>query len=258
MNPRRKSLISQAFSVLDKDNSGFIEPQDLVSCYDTSKHPDVLAGKKTPDAVLREFLDTFDVGGEVDGKVTRNEFENYYHNISASIDNDDYFELMIRNAWHISGGEGWAANSAKRRVLVTDSRGNQSVQEIKNDLGLKADDKAGMIARLKAQGVDVSSISLTDGVDNKSKPKKMSADKIVSRFNPPAQDQGLSATRNLSALVGGVSSAEASIASKGPSAPNPTANNAVKFISFHFISFHFSPLPPYYLNCLAPFFECEK
>ena len=32
---------------------------------------------------------------------------NYYNNVSASIDNDDYFELMIRNAWHISGGEGW-------------------------------------------------------------------------------------------------------------------------------------------------------
>ena len=26
--------------------------------------------------------------------------------VSASIDDDDYFELMIRNAWHIPGGQG--------------------------------------------------------------------------------------------------------------------------------------------------------
>jgi len=41
-----------------------------------------------------------------DGIVTIEEFEDYYKDMSASIDNDDYFELMIRNAWHIKGGEG--------------------------------------------------------------------------------------------------------------------------------------------------------
>ena len=79
-----------AFSKMDKSGNGFIDPEDLIDSYDASKHPDVLAGKKTADEVLREFLDTFDVGGEKDGKVTRNEFENYYSNVSASIDDDDY------------------------------------------------------------------------------------------------------------------------------------------------------------------------
>lgn len=46
--------------------------------------------------VLKEFLETFDAG-EKDGKVTLKEFERYYANISASIDDDDYFELVIRN-----------------------------------------------------------------------------------------------------------------------------------------------------------------
>ena len=169
MSDRRKSLVSMAFSVLDKNGSGIIDPEDILDNYDATKHPDVLAGKKTKEEVLREFLDTFDVGGEKDGKVTRNEFENYYANVSSSIDDDDYFELMIRNAWHISGGEGWSANSANRRVLVTDASGNQSVQEIKNDLGLKANDKAGAIARLRAQGVNASQISFFDGGEDNDK-----------------------------------------------------------------------------------------
>ena len=177
LNARRLDMVQQAFAVIDKDGNGFVEPHDIVECYNADKHPDVMSGKKTADEVLREFLDTFDVGGEKDGKVTRNEFQNYYSNVSASVDNDDYFELMMRNSWHISGGKGWCANSANKRVLVTDSRGNQSVQEIKNDLGLdlidEKDRKDEMARRLKAQGVDVVGLSSNGAVEEKMrKPKK--------------------------------------------------------------------------------------
>ena len=97
--------------------------------------------------------------------VTKDEFINYYTNIGASIENEDYFELMIRNAWHISGGVGQAANSTNRRVLVTGANGQQYVQEISDDLGLAADDKSGMMRRLKAQGVDAANIDLYGGYD---------------------------------------------------------------------------------------------
>jgi hypothetical protein len=40
---------------------------------------------------------TFDIGGHQDGTVTEDEFVNYYNNMSRTIDNDDYFELIIRN-----------------------------------------------------------------------------------------------------------------------------------------------------------------
>jgi calcyphosin len=157
-----------AFQRFDKDGNGIIDIQDVIGVYDASKHPDVISGKRTAGQILMEFIEGFDVGGEVDGKVTVSEFENYYANLSASIDDDDYFELMIRNAWHISGGEGWCANTSNRRVLVTDSSGNQRVEEIKDDLGLRAEDKSGMMARLRAQGVDVSNIDLTSGLDETS------------------------------------------------------------------------------------------
>lgn len=148
MNERREQMALLAFDVIDKDKSGILDIDDITEAYDTSKHPDVLAGKKTKGAVLREFLDTFDQGDK-DGKVYPNEWKRYYANISASIDDDDYFELMIRNAWHIPGGEGWCANTANKRVLVIDPEtGEESIQCIENDLGMDVNDPAQIKARL--------------------------------------------------------------------------------------------------------------
>lgn len=55
-----------------------------------------------------------------DGIVTLDEWEDYYKDISASVDDDDYFELMIRNAWHIAGGKGACENTTIKRELYRD------------------------------------------------------------------------------------------------------------------------------------------
>ena len=114
-------------------------------------------------------------------KVDKQEFLNYYERISASVDLDDYFELMMRNAWHITGGEGWCANTANKRVLVTHADGTQSVEEVNNDLGLKADDKAGMMRRLKAQGIDATGISTDGAVDDEDENGQVSLEHSRSR-----------------------------------------------------------------------------
>ena len=168
LSARRKALVGQAFARLDKDGSGVIEPGEIAQAYDASQHPDVLSGRKTAADVLAEFAENFEVGGTHDGKVTRAEFEAYYENLGANIDDDDYFELMMRNAWHISGGEGWCANTTCRRVLVTHADGRQTVEEIQNDLGIDADDKPAMLANLKDQGLEVKSLDLSGACDAES------------------------------------------------------------------------------------------
>lgn len=61
-------------------------------------------------------MDTFELhyslvhGSERDGKVDLKEFMEYYRNVGATIDNDEYFELMITNAWNLndkSYSKGW-------------------------------------------------------------------------------------------------------------------------------------------------------
>ena len=98
MNARRIGLVDKAFAVLDRTGDGVVDVDDVVEAFDATRHPEVVAGAKTSDDVFREFLDTFEVGGEKDGHVSKAEFRNYYANVSASVDDDDYFELMIRMA----------------------------------------------------------------------------------------------------------------------------------------------------------------
>ena len=70
---------------------------------------------------------------------------------------------MVRNAWHISGGEGWCSNTTNKRVK-THTDGSQTVEEIQDDLGLKEGDSAGMVERLRRQGVQAASLDTKGGV----------------------------------------------------------------------------------------------
>ena len=94
MNNFRKKLISQAFDKIDRDKSGFVDINDIKDIYNASKHPDVVSRKKTEEDILLEFLQTFESHHNIcnstapDHIVTKEEFEEYYNNISASIDND--------------------------------------------------------------------------------------------------------------------------------------------------------------------------
>ena len=153
MSYERKQLVRQAFNIMDTTGDGFVTTEDIMRCYDFSAHPSVIGGMITEDEAAREMLEVFEHGGDVDGKVTWAEFLDYYKGISLSIDNDDYFELMIRNAFHISGGQGAAENSSNKRVLVVHSDNSEEVVEIKNDMGLNLRDKNEVIRRLERQGV---------------------------------------------------------------------------------------------------------
>nr|VZI19695.1 unnamed protein product [Spirometra erinaceieuropaei] len=97
----RINLINQAFIKMDKTKDGTITADDLKGVYNVSKHPKYLNGEWTEDQVFAEYLKTFEVGGDVDAIVTKEEFLNYYSGLSASIDNDAYFDLMMRNAFKL-------------------------------------------------------------------------------------------------------------------------------------------------------------
>jgi hypothetical protein len=52
------------------------------------------------DELLNEWLSQWDTI-KADGKVSLAEFEEFYKDVSASIDDDEYFEFVITSAWKL-------------------------------------------------------------------------------------------------------------------------------------------------------------
>ncbi|TPP62705.1 Calcyphosin [Fasciola gigantica] len=101
MNKTRTDLVMRAFRKLDKTGDGVITVHDLRGVYNCKHHPKFINGEKTEDELFYEFLKTFQPENDCDDKVTLDEFLNYYSGVSASIDNDAYFDLMMRNAFKL-------------------------------------------------------------------------------------------------------------------------------------------------------------
>lgn len=145
MSNTRVNVVKLAFKRLDADGSGIVNIDDIrgniillqhqanyfKGRYSAKNHPDVRSGRKSEDEILAEFLDTFEQHHAIhvicshykksyqkqtgdpkgrDAQVTFEEFVEYYNNISSSIDDDRYFEQMIRTAWNLdntSHQKGW-------------------------------------------------------------------------------------------------------------------------------------------------------
>ncbi|XP_047494905.1 calcyphosin-like protein isoform X3 [Penaeus chinensis] len=101
MNDTRRKLVDMAFDKLDKTGDGIVTLEDLKGVYSVTKHPKFQSGEMDEEQILATILKKFENNTSVDGKLTREEFYDYYAGVSASVDQDAYFDLMMRNAWGI-------------------------------------------------------------------------------------------------------------------------------------------------------------
>lgn len=108
MPAARRKLVSSVFHALDARNrssgqgrgDGQLSIDDIRDVYDGKAHPDVKAGKMAESGALTAMLNEFEgKGGNRDGIVTLAEWTRYYEDLSASIENDDQFALMMTGAW---------------------------------------------------------------------------------------------------------------------------------------------------------------
>lgn len=103
LNSQQVAFVDQAFALLDRDGSGEATVADVEHLYDVRCHPKFADGSMTKTEVLQEFLNSFDgLRGNNDGKITRQEFRDYYADLAASVPSEKYFYRMIEQAWGIA------------------------------------------------------------------------------------------------------------------------------------------------------------
>jgi Ca2+-binding EF-hand superfamily protein len=83
-------MIDKAFLKFDKDGSGRIDVYDLKSTFNYQAHPKVQTREMNEEQVFIEFLQNFS-DWKKDGTIPRDEWNDYYSAVSASVDNDDHF-----------------------------------------------------------------------------------------------------------------------------------------------------------------------
>jgi Ca2+-binding EF-hand superfamily protein len=201
MNQRRLDLVKAAFDLMDYNQDGTITIEDMKLNVDPTGHDEVKRGKMKPDEWLTKYLNEFETDVK-DGIVTWDEWKQYYQNLSASIDNTDFFELMMRNAWHMSGGKGQTANTTNRRVVVTGKDGKQTIQEVKNDLFIGKDDEKAMEQNLRDQGLEFDKMELYAKLDDEKNQFGAQKGKDQFKNRPAARKSSSNNTRPANKAVG--------------------------------------------------------
>jgi len=120
MNERRTAILEKVYHILDRDGSGKLTAADIEKIYTVDKHKDFVSGKKTKQELLMEFLNNFEgAAGNKDGFITKEEFMDYYNDLSMVIPNDDYFVGLIESVWMVCEKEDSVTDKEQVNALVT-------------------------------------------------------------------------------------------------------------------------------------------
>lgn len=124
MCKKREIVLEQAFKRLDIGQSGFIAVNDLkywyklnkFNHYDEEKIEEVflfyikilllsftmeLISSLFDSKIILLWMSNFSFKNENKSQITREQFFDYYYVVSSTVIHDAYFDLLIRNTFHI-------------------------------------------------------------------------------------------------------------------------------------------------------------
>jgi calcyphosin len=73
----------------------------LRRAYNVDSNPKYVGGVESREEILKTFTDHFEEHHHKNGCITNDDFENYYAALSASVEDDTYFDLVIRQVYKL-------------------------------------------------------------------------------------------------------------------------------------------------------------
>ncbi len=150
-------------------NTFSLIPSDiLINSFDAALHPNVVSRKNSQSSTEREVSTYFSSGVSQSGFVSLLEFVNFHFGISLSIEDDEDFELFVRNSWQLTSESQdfsspsssflrptfSASGASSRRVLVNKKDGSFEVVELSDEVTGGKFDMLSVTNRLHKQGMN--------------------------------------------------------------------------------------------------------
>jgi Ca2+-binding EF-hand superfamily protein len=99
ISPRRENLIRQVFEALDKNRERVVPVSEVSANFSGAGHPLVTIGGFSEKDALNHLLKSFEVKGVLPPKIVYEKLFEYYADLSAAMEDDDYFEDVMRSNW---------------------------------------------------------------------------------------------------------------------------------------------------------------
>jgi Ca2+-binding EF-hand superfamily protein len=165
LTPRRAKMVTKVFNMLDRDGSGFVAISDVTGIFDVSLNPEFIERRKTREQILTEYLNNFEgARGNKDGKISKEEFFDYYTDISMNLPSDEYFVRMMESTWQCpeEDADPYAKSTVqmllkevRSRLLELSKNDPKLLKKIHSDFDLNMsgsltiDEVTNMVAKLK-------------------------------------------------------------------------------------------------------------
>lgn len=95
----RRSTIDRVYAALDPSGSG-LSMRTIQGAFCPKHYPDVPSGRLAENQALENFAAQFDFLQQ-DGTMSRDEWLTYYKNVSCTIEDDKYFDSMMKGLWRV-------------------------------------------------------------------------------------------------------------------------------------------------------------
>lgn len=153
--PARVEVVLQAYRKLSGAAGGGVPAlDDIRMAYRSAAHPDVAAMKRSEEAVLREFLETFagpTYSDEATGHVPIEGFLAYYADLGFYVADDTHFAVILFDTWDLAAADAHDAAAGKPTTVfggladgsraVAHPRSSAAVTSLLHGGGMAASDR---------------------------------------------------------------------------------------------------------------------